>query len=145
MLAFVGHACSNGLMSVMYIGKEKFVGQTDKSRWPIWPWKVGQRSDLIWDIGKIHQMYHFGIVVMFCWGNIALTSKVQGRDDLSDLEKWVKDQPRSLPFELFWDIGKMQQMYRFVIDVMLRSGNFGVASKVKVKVTMPRSKVREPK
>ncbi len=28
------------------------------------------------------------------------------------------------PLELLWDIGKMQQMYRFGIDVMFRSGNF---------------------
>ncbi len=41
--------------------------------------------------------------------------------------------------------GKMQQMYRFGIDVMFGSGNFAVTSKVNVKVTMPRSKVGEPK
>ncbi len=76
------------------------IGWTDKS---IWPWKVGQRSELIKDIGKTQQMYRFGIDVMFWWGNIALTSKVQGCNDLSDLEKWVKSQPRSLPFELIWD------------------------------------------
>ncbi len=61
---------------------------------------------------------------MFCSGNIALTSKVQGPDDLCDLEKWVNGQPKSLPFELIWDIGKMQQMYCFGIDGMFRSGNF---------------------
>ncbi len=53
--------------------------------------------------------------------------------------------PRSLPFKLIRDIGKMQQMYCFGIDVMFGSGNFVVPRKVKVKVTMPRSKVREPK
>ncbi len=90
-------------------------------------------------------MYRFGIDVMFCWGNIALTSKVQGHDDLCDLEKWVNGKPRSLPFQLIWDIGKMQQMYCFGIDVMFRSGDFAVTSKCKVKVTAPRSKVGEPK
>ncbi len=89
--------------------------------------------------------YHFAIDMMFCWGNIALTSKVQGRNDLCDHEKWIKGPLRSLPFELIWDIGKMQQMYCFGIDGMFRSGNFAVTSKVKVKVTMPRSKVGEPK
>ncbi len=39
----------------------------------------------------------------------------------------------------------MQQMYHFGIDVMFDSGNFVVTSKDKVKVTMPRSKVGEPK
>ncbi len=92
----------------------------------------------------MQQMYRFGIDVMFCWGNIVLTSKVQGRDDLSDLEKWVKYQLTS-PFKLFWDIGKMQQMYRFGTDGMFRSGNFVVTSKVEVKVTTPKSKVGEPK
>ncbi len=43
------------------------------------------RSELIRDIGKTHQMYHFEIDVMFCWGNIALTSKIQGRNDVCDL------------------------------------------------------------
>ncbi len=43
---------------------------------------------------------------MFCWGNITLTSKVQGRDNLGDLEKWVNSQPRSLPDEHIWDIDK---------------------------------------
>ncbi len=43
-------------------------------------------------------------------------------------------------FKLIWDIGKMQKMYRFGIDVMFGSGNYAVTSKVKVKVTMPRSK-----
>ncbi len=102
-------------------------------------------SELIWDIGKTHQMYCLGIDVMFYWSNITLTSKVQGCDDLCDLEKWVRGQPMSLPFELIWDIGKMQQMYRFGIDGMFHSGNFAVTSKVKVKVTVPRSKVGEPK
>ncbi len=82
---------------------------------------------------------------MFYWGNITLTNKVQGHGDLCALEKWVKGQPRSLPFELIWDIGKMQQMYCFGIDEMFRSGNFVVTSKVKVKVTVPKSKVGEPK
>ncbi len=69
-------------------------------------------------------MYRFGIDVMFCWGNIALTSNVQGRDDLCNLEKWVKDQPRSLPFKLIGDIVKMQQMYCTGIDGMFRSRQF---------------------
>ncbi len=68
-------------------------------------------------------MYHFGIDVMFCWSNIELTGKVQGYDDLCDLKKWVNGQSRSLPFEVIWDIGKMQQMYRFGIDGMFRSDN----------------------
>ncbi len=39
----------------------------------------------------------------------------------------------------------LAKIYHFGIDVMFGSGNFAVTSKVKVKVTMPRSKVREPK
>ncbi len=37
-------------------------------------------------------------------------------------------QGHSLPFKLIQDIGKMQQMYRFGIDVMFHSGKFEVTS-----------------
>ncbi len=50
-----------------------------------------------------------------------------------------------MAYEIIWDIDKMQQMYRFDIDGMFRSGNFAVTSKVKVKVNVPRSKVGDPK
>ncbi len=66
--------------------------------------------------------YCFGIDVMFCWGNVALTSKVQGRNDLCNVQKWIKGQPRSLHFELFWDmcsflvLGSNPNFYIFLIN-----------------------------
>ncbi len=65
--------------------------------------------------------------------------------DLSVSEKWVKGPPTSLPFKFIQDIGKAQQMYHFGIDEIFGSGNFTVTSKVKVNVTIPRSKVGQPK
>ncbi len=80
-------------------------------------------------------MYHFSMDVMFDSDDIVVTSLAVTYLTLKSGSKVHQGH-----FKLIRDIGKMQQKYRFGIDVMFGSGNFAVTSKVKVKVTMPRSK-----